>query len=393
MIKKRILFISDHGGDIGGGERSMLELVSGLLSRGYEVFCILPNKGAFYNNLSAKGVVCRVSKMRVIDRNDNPFQMIINFFHLLLFGFMTSVWIRRRKIDLIHVNKTTSVFHGMSASFFGWCPLVWHVRSYNRRFGVIGKIIFSFTDKIICISKDIARPFNDFFRDDDNKINIVHNGVSISELLKVTKKTGSLADEMSIKKSDIIAGVVGRFTACKKYEVFLDAFKIISKKKLNLYGVIVGDCVSSNSIQLGLDLKYKDQILKTHKDLKLENKVKFVGFKDNPETFLKEIDILVFTSNSEPFGRVIIEAMAVAVPVVAVYAGGAPEIVVNDQTGILVSPDNPEELSNAIIQLYYDPMLRRRYGKAGWERAKKYFSIGAHVDKVEKIYKELLSEK
>ena len=387
----RILFISDHGGDIGGGERSMLELVSGLLSRGYEVFCILPNKGVFYNNLSAKGVVCRVSKMMVIDRNDNPFYIVMKFFHLILFGFMTGVWIRRRKIDLIHVNKTTSVFHGLSTSFFAWRPLVWHVRNYNRRFGILGRIIFFFTDKVICISKDIARPFHDFFKDDNNKINTIHNGVVVKELPKVSKKTGSLAEEMSVNKSDFIVGVAGRFTAWKKYEVFLDAFKIISEKKMNIYGVIAGDCVSSNNIQLNLDLIYKDQILKKYNDLKLEDKVKFVGFKKDPEAFLKEIDVFVCTSNPEPFGRVIIEAMAVGVPVVAVHAGGVPEIVLNDQTGILVSPDNPEELSNAIIQLYYDPMLRRRYGKAGWERAKKHFSTSEYVDKVETIYKELLS--
>ncbi len=392
MDNYRILFISDHAGQLGGGEKSMLELVSSLVKKGHSVYAVLPGYGDFYDSLSDVGVICRKLKMPVIERKYNPFYLIYSFLYLLYFGIIISFWVRKHKIQIIHANKTTSLFFALSVSIFAWRPFVWHVRSYNCNFGLIGKLAYRFTDQIICISRDLAEPFIQYFG--KKKINIVHNGVRVEPLPKVIYKSGELACRMVVNQPDFIVGVAGRITECKRFETFIEAFAILNDtiKQKRIYGVIMGDCITSNPVQMEKDLRYKHRIRDMVRKMKLTDTIRFIGFEPVPQEFIREMDVLVLPSVAEPFGRVIIEAMALGVAVIAARAGGIPEIVIHEKTGLLFAPGNARELACAMKKLFDDPPLRRRLGKAGWERADKHFSTRVYVSRIEKIYKKILTD-
>jgi glycosyltransferase involved in cell wall biosynthesis len=116
----------------------------------------------------------------------------------------------------------------------------------------------------------------------------------------------------------------------------------------------------------------------------------WTGFLENPIPLLQQLDIVVLSSRDEPFGLVVIEAMAAAKPVVGTLSGGIPEIIVDGETGLLVPPESPRELAEAISTLLQNPDMARTMGQAGRQRVERYFLLDQYVDNIEKIYLELL---
>ena len=117
----------------------------------------------------------------------------------------------------------------------------------------------------------------------------------------------------------------------------------------------------------------------------------FTDFRKDIPRIIASLDLLVLTSEKEHFGRVLIEAMACAKPVVATNAGGVPEIVKDGETGILVPPKDSSAMAEAIITLLQDKERARRMGLAGRERVEKMFDIKENARKTEEIYKNLLT--
>lgn len=125
--------------------------------------------------------------------------------------------------------------------------------------------------------------------------------------------------------------------------------------------------------------------------LNLGNHVKFTGTVNEPE--LKEIyrqaSVFVLPSGGEGFGIVYLEAMAYGLPVIAARAGGAPEVVLDGQTGLLVPYGDPEVASMAIRQILSDPALARRLGEAGRRRVKEKFTFPRFKERVVQILEKL----
>ena len=389
--KLNILFITDHGGCLGGAENSMLILVKNLIDKGYNVNCLMSGKGEFYSALKDDGAYCKIFKMPTIERTKNPFILILWFLYLFFFGFIFAIWCKFRKIDIIHVNKTPSVFYGAVISWFSFIPLVWHVRNYNKNFGFVGKMLYKAVDAIICISNHIAAPYIDFFG--DKRVHVVYNGVCIEPLKKVSLKSAFLREELKIKDNSFIAGMLTRITPFKKIEVFLEAMSIIRKKQVDapIHGVVIGDCVTAKDKQMSTDVLYKENIMKLYDDLNLKDQLTFMGYKNGPEKYLADFDVLVLPSHNEPFGRVLIEAMALGVPVIGADSGAVPEIIDDGEDGFLVPLDAPDSLAEAIFNLYNHTLLRKRIEKAGWEKVNKKFSAKVYSENIEKIYNKVLS--
>jgi glycosyltransferase involved in cell wall biosynthesis len=107
---------------------------------------------------------------------------------------------------------------------------------------------------------------------------------------------------------------------------------------------------------------------------------------------LDAMDVAIHAStNPEPFGRVLIEAMALARPLIAPREGGPLEIVVDGETGLLVPPRDATALAAAIERLIGDPALRRRMGEAGRARVDAVFDIRHHVRAMEAVFEEMLA--
>jgi len=193
------------------------------------------------------------------------------------------------------------------------------------------------------------------------------------------------------KKKLPVVSFVGQWNKKKGLPVLLNAVRILQKNKvmfeLNLIGGLdLWPSVNKESVITQADL---DKIL-----IGLSN-VKLIG-KLNRADLVRELQnssIAVVPSVwQEPFGLTVVEAMASRLPVVATKVGGLPEIVIDNECGLLVEPDNPEQLAMALLKLIKDPDMRERMGSSARARAVKYFSKEGWLQKVIALHREILND-
>jgi glycosyltransferase involved in cell wall biosynthesis len=156
--------------------------------------------------------------------------------------------------------------------------------------------------------------------------------------------------------------------------------KLLSEYYHNVHMLIVGDDLS------GRERKYKNKLIRSVKELGLNDKISFSGHCDNIKEVINEIDILVHPAINEPFGRVLIEAMAMEKPVVAYNCGGPKEIIVNNETGFLIEPFDYRALTIKTKELIDNTDLRNSFGKAGRKRVIEYFNSERYIREMEEVF-------
>ena len=162
------------------------------------------------------------------------------------------------------------------------------------------------------------------------------------------------------------------------YAHLLEAARLVEAAMPGVHWVLVGDG------------ELRGELEGQRRSLGMEAQVHFPGWREDIPDVLALCDLFVLPSLGEHFGRVLIEAMAMARAVVATDAGGVPEIVLHGETGLLVPPAQPKALAEAVLALLEDPGRAARLGAAGRRRAETEFSLSRHVEAVEALYQELL---
>jgi glycosyltransferase involved in cell wall biosynthesis len=139
---------------------------------------------------------------------------------------------------------------------------------------------------------------------------------------------------------------------------------------------------------------FVDELKEMCRELGVAEKVVFTGFRDDVPVIMRSIDLLVHASTlPEPFGMVLIEAMAASRPVVATRAGGVQEIVDSGVTGILVPPGDEDAMARAIVEILSDGGLRQRMGEAGLRRVEERFSRDETTRGIEREMLAILEER
>ncbi|ELK48565.1 glycosyltransferase family 4 protein, partial [Halobacillus sp. BAB-2008] len=155
---------------------------------------------------------------------------------------------------------------------------------------------------------------------------------------------GSLREELNIPSEAVLIGMVGRMTEWKGYHHLLQALPEVIERHPEMKVVLVGDALFA-----------KDDYLKRLKrmvaETGLQDHVCFLGQREDIPNIMKSLDIFVSYSEAEPFGRVIIEALAMETPVIVADSGGAPEIIENGNCGILAPSGNAEALAASILSV------------------------------------------
>lgn len=184
----------------------------------------------------------------------------------------------------------------------------------------------------------------------------------------------------------------------------VDVLKICSTKALRpIYGPdtlikaisIVRNYISGLEVNIAGEGEMKAELEKLIVELGLEHTVNLVGLIDNKDIFdfIGNHHLSVMPSRQESFGVAALETGAAGRPVIASYVGGIPEIVKNNETGLLVKPDDPKELAEAIMKLCSEPESMNKMGFAGYEFVKNNFSLDSTIEKMINLYKKILNEK
>ena len=297
--------------------------------------------------------------------------------------------LRNREVDVIHAHNGRTSLVANCAKLLtrrGKVVLTQHFiePDYVNRKGIAGRLaglvhrfILTNVDQHICISEAVRNGFLD--RQEQGvvapeSVHIVQNGIDdVYESLDKLECRERILSELNLLQETRLVLCVARLEPEKDVQALLRSVsKIVSS--IPFHCVIVGD--GSERSRLEMLVRYT----------KVQDKVTFLGFRNNVPSIMKASDIFVLPAPAEPFGLVVVEAMMAALPVVAIANGGPSEIVVNDQTGFLVPADDIQALSFAVKKLVNDTSKCLTMGTYGQRRAKAAYSSEVMANNTCNVY-------
>lgn len=248
----------------------------------------------------------------------------------------------------------------------------------HRKYNLLRRLLIPVVDAYVPVSADLARWLRDTVRVPEQKITGVTNGVDVVRYSPAGPARGDGAGPLWI-------GTVGRADRIKNQLGLLDSFQLLLERfpspPHDLRLAIVGD---------GPMLEVLRELVASSG---LADKVWVPGARSDIADVLRRLSIFVLPSLSEATPVVILEAMASGLPVVATRVGGVPDLVLDNETGLLVAPSAPEALADAMATYVLDAEMRRRHGLAGRARIETAYSIDAMVAGYAALYSDHLRRK
>jgi glycosyltransferase involved in cell wall biosynthesis len=208
----------------------------------------------------------------------------------------------------------------------------------------------------------------------DEQARVVHEGCDVNRAAEVERHADG----------DIRIGLIGRISPWKGQHIFLQAAAVLHRRYPSAKFEIIGAPLFS-------EWDYEAKLRELCRALHLEDVVEFVGFVEDAPARIAQLDIVVHASTiGEPFGQVIIEAMAEQKPVVATNGGGVPEIVEDGITGLLVPMGDAPAMAQALAHLLDHPEAAALMGRQGRARVIAQFTVQKTARMVESVYRQVL---
>jgi glycosyltransferase involved in cell wall biosynthesis len=366
--RREIAFITGQLG-LGGAERQLFLLATGLLQKGWQVSVINMShqQGEYWEH-----VLCE-SKIPV-----HKIQMNLSRLHRL---FEIRDILKATRISLVHSWTMHTNFYAAVGGRLAGIPIRMGSERANhhasrRALGRWYYLSLWGQDALITNSKQEAA-FLQSHRP-NLRVNVVPNGVEMPRDAMRLQIKQELRTRLGISTSSPIIGAVGSMVPRKNFSLLIQALKLLAKREVPFTLVLIGDGpLLSDLKQQATSCLPKDSCL-------------FLGAIPNAMTWYAAFDIHCMTSiNQEGMPNVVMEASAAGLPVVASNVAGVPELVEDGITGFLVEPNNINCLAEYLQKLMLDPNLRQRMGKAGREKMIREFSVEAMVARMVKIYEDV----
>jgi glycosyltransferase involved in cell wall biosynthesis len=214
---------------------------------------------------------------------------------------------------------------------------------------------------------------------------VVYNGVEISSSVNAIGSDNAFNSCAARKRGGITFANIGQFVPWKKQMLFLQVAHEITDRLPHARFMLVGDDL------FGRNSGYKDRLLNYLKRLNLPERFVHIGWQEDMTKVWENVDCLVHAADREPFGRIIIEAMAARVPVIAVDSAGPSEIISDGITGLLVRASDPKQLQDAMLRMASEPNLRRTLADAAYERVRSVYTVDNTARRIREIYENILA--
>lgn len=385
----RTIAYVDHAEQVGGAEKSLCELVAHLdRDRFRPVILHLPD-AEWLRYARETGAELRPSvphsDLYAARRTDLGRGALAGLQRMLAaMPPVAALWRDLGEIrpDLVHTNSTKMHLMAGAAARLRRLPVVWHMRDLmtdDDARAWLRRAVEQIRPEVIAISEAVAAQFEGM----PCHVRVVPNGIPIDRFTPGPAPEG-LRAELGLPEGVPAACVVGRLTPWKGHQALLRAWPAVRARVPEARLLVVGEVAFWEE-------SYADELRALAAELGVAESVHWLGFREDVADLLRLSDLLVLPSIDEPFGRVLIEAMAVGLPVVATAGGGVPEIVVDGETGLLAPPGNPAPLGDAIAALLGDPARARAMGAAGRARALERFDVRRVARQVQDLYDALLA--
>jgi len=303
-----------------------------------------------------------------------------------------SLWqiLRHERPVIVHTHTSKAGFLGRLAAWLAGVPIVIHTphgHVFYGHFGPVGskyflaleKFVSKITHRLIALTEQERLDYQNFAVVPPEKLSTIHSGVKLDRYLNRQVDGNRKREFLGFGDNDIVIGFVGWLLPIKGVMHLLKAMEIICSKYPHARLAYVG--------KGGLEKDLKAET----KRLGLTANIKFLGWRDDIEKIMPLFDIFVLPSLNEGMGRVLVEAMAAARPVVASDVGGIPDLVKPGESGILVPPGDAQALAAGIMRLIDQPEVAHKMGQLGRRRSRNY-RLKTMIQKIEDLYEELLEQ-
>lgn len=300
-------------------------------------------------------------------------------------------------IDLVYTS-TALILDGALAAKMTSRPHLWHVKeSLGRRGRVhlpmtdaaMSKVMAErLSDRLICMTEFIATPFRPHVPKE--RIDVIFDGVD-AKSFDDRRDVAAYRRELGIGEDELLIAMAASLHATwKRHDLFVRMAGLLAQRLPTARFVIFGAKPTRKRNDVYNAAWRQLRSLETQAAaLNLGDRLTLGAFSSDIPLVMGALDILVHPCDTEPFGRIAIEAMAARRPVVGPAAGGISESVVHEETGLLVRPGDAEALSNAVEHLAADADLRSQMGSRGRARAEEVFSLESHVTAITRLYDQV----
>lgn len=328
---------------LGGGPKTLLDYLKGLDNKKYDInLYLIRNEGELINEIPSD-----VKVTAYILKSDH--RLLAMYKKIKLLFSKKQIKKQFEGYDLVigyteyyptYVVAKINKYLGTKAIAWIHTDLSKNPTNFLKRIihKVLGNKLYGHINKVICVSGNIGEVVKKIYPivNAENKLNVIYNPNDYEEIVLQSKESISLEKNNKFK-----VVFVGRLSSEKNIALLIKAISIISKRH-DIQLLIIGE---------GSE---KDNLRELTRNLKIEGKVNFLGYKKNPYPYIRQGNVFVLPSNTEALPGVLIEALALNVPVIASNVGGVSEIVDHMKNGILFEKQNEKELVNAIEYVMED---------------------------------------
>ena len=348
--------------DVGGMERLVADLAIGRTSGKTSILCL--NKLGTLGEQIEQEVAIKV----------------LNIPKNLLFATLAVYKaLRKLKPDVIHCHNMQAHFFGSICAMF--IPNTQVVLTKHGQYiptsglaSVINKLTLR-KSKIIGVSADITRIMQQWITKNSYPIEYIANGISLAPYQTLKLKALAKKD-FGIEQSTFCVGIVARLSPPKEHLLLIDAVATLAETTPDI-NLIIGDGPLRKTIDAYITSHHYQSI------------VTMLGEREDIANILNALDVFALTSSSEGIPMTILEAMAASLPVVATNVGGIPQVVINNETGILVENKDKTALVNAIQSLIENPKKMTAFGEQGRLLLENNYSIKQVAAIYESTYENL----
>lgn len=374
-MKPKVLYVIDNL-EFGGGERGFAQLAGALKGR-YEILFACHPGGLLGERLRAAGVA-----IRPLD-----FRGRVSLSRILR---LSSI-IRAEGVHLVHSMGARADFSAGIAAKLAGAPVVlstvaMFVEGYDAppsaralyRAGI--RLSERLSDAFIAVSDAVREVLVEEHGIPAEKVVRIYNGVELDAFRPGPRNGFLLKRELGLNPDAPLVGTIGRLVYQKAHDVFLEAAALAAWAVPDAQFLIVGEG------------PLRPRLERMTRALDLRN-CRFVGFRSDIPEILSLMDVFALPSILEGLPRALLEAMALAKPVIATRIDGVREVVEHGATGLLIPPGEPAALADAIVRLVRDGNLAARLGAAARRCVVTRFTVDRMVAEVDRLYATALRKK
>ena len=384
---KNILFIHQSA-ELYGSDKTLLLLLKNLDKNKFKPIVLLPFDGPLKEALENEKIEVVIAPVLKLYRKLFTPKNLIGFFKDIKAAFkIVNELHKKYQFTLIYSN-TLAVLLGIMFAWKNNIKHLWHVHEIIEKPSLFKKAFVGLlslkSNTHIVYNSQATKVFWELNKSIINKGVVIWNGIEINTPESSTSELFDIRKNLFLAQpNEIILALVGRISRWKGQMILLDAFNNLVQKNENIKLVFVGAPPPNQE-------KFQEDLEERIASFKLNDKVLIIPFQNEIHKIWQAIDIAVVPSTEpEPFGMVAIEAMLAHKPIVGSNHGGLTEIIENNATGFLVTPNSVQDLVIALEKLIQNELLRKEMGENGYLRVTTAFSVEQYVDSFEKFFEKI----